>query len=151
MARKPTLVKSSSTKSIPKPNLNHPQNSKILKIINSKQHLHSSSYHSFISSPYYPTSSTSSSSSNGKKRPVSSTTGEFSELVKNSIEVKVLNDKVLNWFNLVKESRGMPWRKEVLVGEGTKEERSQRGYEVSQISYSSKFVLRVVVFGIIWC
>lgn len=131
MARKPILAKSSSTPPIPKPNLSHPQNSKILKIIKSKQHQHSSSYHSFISSPYYPTSN--SSSSNGKKRPASSTSGEFPELVENSIEVKILNDKVLNWFESVKESRGMPWRRDVIVGEGTREERSQRGYEVSSL------------------
>lgn len=63
------------------------------------------------------------------------------------------NESLLEWYDGVKESRGMPWRKEMRLepaeGENdgsvrrTKEEeeaRGQRGYEVSQVDYPGKVV-----------
>jgi len=43
----------------------------------------------------------------------------------------VLHEKLLEWYDGVKDSRSMPWRKEKEVDKMTKAELTQRAYEVS--------------------
>lgn len=106
---------------LPAPNLSHPADSFISRAISkTSQHQHDSSYHSFISPSNRSSSSTKTSAKNQS----------FPETLPNAIEALVLNEKLLKWFDTVKESRGMPWRVEVDVNTLSKKELSQRGYEV---------------------
>lgn len=97
---------------------------------------HPASYHSFLRSPFFPIPSTSSSSRTeeppSKKRKTSSKVEEpkLPPLLESASDVEETQRRLLEWYDSVKEGRGMPWRKEVKVEQLSREERSQRGYEV---------------------
>jgi hypothetical protein len=125
--RKRTAPESSSAVSLPPPNTAHPQASLIPAALGAS-HPHPSSYHSFLNSPFFPAAS--SSDSTTKKRSKSSPPS-LPALIDKPVEARVLHEKLLAWFDRVKESRAMPWRKQVNLDEMSQEERTQRGYEVS--------------------
>ncbi|KAK4705882.1 A/G-specific adenine glycosylase, partial [Phenoliferia sp. Uapishka_3] len=99
----------------PPPLLSHPSTSALPHALTPGRP-HPPSYHTFISSPYYPSSAKS-------KKP------SLPPLAAHPIEVEVVQRKVLEWYDGVKEGRGMPWRKEVNVGEMSRQEKTQRAYE----------------------
>lgn len=120
---------------LPPPNESHPSRSQIRAAL-TQGHPHCSSYHSFITSRYFPTPSTSSS---GKKRARVAPT--LPELVESPLEARVLHEKLLAWYDGVKELRAMPWRKEKEVDKMSKSELTQRAYEVSSAaSLTSKII-----------
>lgn len=115
--------------SLPSPNLAHPANALIATALSKhSSHSHSSSYHSFITSPH-----------SILKRGIKSTNGEgkkraappsYPDCLPQPIAALAINEKMLTWFDGVKESRGMPWRVEVDPDKLSKAEGNQRGYEV---------------------
>lgn len=112
---------------VPPPNETHPARSQIPSAL-TQGHPHSSSYHSFVTSRYFPSPSAS-TASNGKKR--ARVAPALAELVDSPLEAHVLHEKLLEWYDGVKESRSMPWRKEKEVDKMSKSERTQRAYEVN--------------------
>lgn len=107
-----------NTQVVPAPNLSHPSAAAVPRSLD-LQRPHPASHHTFISSPFYPSTAT-----KGKKGPP-----PLPPLAKNPIAVEVVQRKVLAWYDGVKEGRGMPWRKEVIVSDLTEAEKTQRGYE----------------------
>ncbi|KAL8277243.1 hypothetical protein RQP46_010312 [Phenoliferia psychrophenolica] len=105
---------------LPSANLSHPSSSFLPGALAAGRP-HPPTYHTFISSPFYP----STASTKGKKAAPA-----LPSLAANPIPVKVVQQKVLKWYDGVKEGRGMPWRKEVVIGELSTTQKTQRGYEV---------------------
>lgn len=113
---------------LPLPNVRHPANRHItVAISKASEHSHHSSYHSFITPSTPPVVA---SNSNVNKRSNNLAPSAFPEALPNAIDALILNEKLLKWFDSVKESRGMPWRVEQDVTTLSKTQLSQRGYEV---------------------
>lgn len=120
----------SSTKTAPIPpaNASHPARHLIPAAL-APGHPHSSSYHSFITSTFYPTNIP--ASTPPLKKRARTAAPALPELLEAPLEARVLHEKLLGWYDTVKESRAMPWRKDVEVESMSRKERSQRAYEVS--------------------
>ncbi|ORY37173.1 DNA glycosylase, partial [Leucosporidium creatinivorum] len=130
----------------PPPNESHPARAQIPTAL-TQGHPHSSSYHSFITSPYFPTPS---SSAPPKKR--ARVAPSVPDLVESPLQAHVLHEKLLAWYDGVKESRSMPWRKEKEVEKMSREERTQRAYEVwvSEIMLQQTQVSTVISYWTRW-
>jgi A/G-specific adenine glycosylase len=139
----PAKKKTSTTPAValPPPNTLHPCAALLPSVLSpsslsSGSRPHPASYHSFLSSPFFPTPSTSSSNRTeeppSKKRKTSSKVEQpkLPPLLETASDVEETQKRLLEWYDSVKEGRGMPWRKEVKVEQLSREERSQRGYEV---------------------
>lgn len=114
---------STSSATLPPPNLSHPCASH-LPLAAASAHTHSASYHSFLTSSYFPS------------KPKAGARGKAAiqglpRLVKDALDAEVVQSALLAWFDRVKKKRGMPWRKEVDLSRASKAARTQRGYEVS--------------------
>ncbi|GAA5881161.1 hypothetical protein JCM8547_005264 [Rhodosporidiobolus lusitaniae] len=121
---------SSATKALPPTNTTHPCASflpSVLAPASLPDRPHPASYHTFLSSPFFP--STRSASPPPKKRKKSDEP-KLPPPCEGAIEASVVQRKLSAWYDTVKESREMGWRKEVDPAKLSDEERSQRGYEV---------------------
>ena len=110
---------------LPAPNASHPSSSSIPAALAAGRP-HPPSYHTFLSSPFYQIAS----SSKGNKAAFA-----LPPLADRPIAVEVVQQKVMDWFDGVKEGRGMPWRKEVVIKELSTAEQTQRGYEASAFAW----------------
>ncbi|GAA5910346.1 hypothetical protein JCM5296_000564 [Sporobolomyces johnsonii] len=145
---------SASTAPLPSPNLSHPCASLLPAVLASStlaDRPHSASYHCFFTSPYYPSPTLPASSPPPKKKRKKEEPA-LPKALDEAIDAKVLQRKLLGWFDGVKESRGMPWRKEVVPADLTVEERAQRGYEVwvSEIMLQQTQVSTVIPYWTKW-
>ncbi|GAA5896460.1 hypothetical protein JCM6882_001019 [Rhodosporidiobolus microsporus] len=142
---------------LPPPNLSHPCSSLLPAALDRStlpHRPHPASYHCFLSSPFYPSSSRALSSSDEPpaKRKKKDEPALPPLLEDAAIEASVVQRKLLAWFDEIKEKRGMPWRKEVRLEEMTKEEKSQRAYEVwvSEIMLQQTQVATVIPYWTRW-
>ncbi|CEQ41390.1 SPOSA6832_03081 [Sporobolomyces salmonicolor] len=143
-----------STAPLPSPNLSHPCASLLPAVLASStlaDRPHPASYHCFLTSPYYPSPAVPASSPPPKKKRKKDEPA-LPNVLDEAIDAKVLQRKLLGWFDGVKESRGMPWRKEVVPADLTREERAQRGYEVwvSEIMLQQTQVSTVIPYWTKW-
>jgi hypothetical protein len=123
-------VASTSSQALPPPNLAHPCASHV-PLAAASAHTHSASYHSFLTSPYFPS------------KPKASARGKAAaqglpSLVKDALDAEVVQSALLEWFDRVKQKRGMPWRKEMDMTGASKAARTQRGYEVSLVNFLTR-------------
>ena len=118
-----------ATKSAPilPPNDTHPARGLISAALTAG-HPHPASYHSFITSRFLPQSE----DSQPPKKRARTAQRALPELLESPLDAIVLQKKLLAWYDTVKDTRSMPWRKEVTPSELSKAARSQRGYEVSE-------------------
>ncbi|GAA6003037.1 hypothetical protein JCM10207_001957 [Rhodosporidiobolus poonsookiae] len=144
------------SKPLPPPNTAHPCASLLPTVLSTSSlpdRPHSASYHTFLSSPFYPsTSRTPSGSEPPTKKRKKADEPTLPPLLDEAIDAGVVQRKLLSWFDGVKETRGMPWRKEVYPAALSKEERAQRGYEVwvSEIMLQQTQVATVVPYWTKW-
>ncbi|BGP32748.1 hypothetical protein JCM10296v2_004532 [Rhodotorula toruloides] len=139
---------------LPAPNATHPCASLIPSVLDPASLIerpHSASYHAFLTSPYYPTVS-SKSEPPTKKRKKDSSEPKLPPALDTAIEAVSVQKKLLEWFDGVKEKRGMPWRKEVDPKTLSQKERTQRGYEVwvSEIMLQQTQVATVIPYWNKW-
>lgn len=91
---------------------------------------HSPAYHCFITSPYYPSTSRTTDEPPKKRSKASSSVPKLPAALDTAIDAVVLQQKLLSWFDGVKEKRGMPWRKDLDPNTLSRKEKNRRGYEV---------------------
>lgn len=117
---------STTAAAIPPPNVSHPCASQVSHAL-ARGHPHASSYHSFLRSAYGSDGGQGGTKRKGKQNQQHA----LPVLVDRPLDASVLHGKLLAWFDTKKDTRGMPWRKEVDPAKLSQKERSQRGYEVS--------------------
>ncbi|GAA5971129.1 hypothetical protein JCM11641_004156 [Rhodosporidiobolus odoratus] len=120
------------TRSLPPPSATHPCAALLPSIVAPSclpERPHPASYHTFLSSPFYPGATSVPAAPPPKKRKKTDEPA-LPPLLDCAIEAAVVQKKLLEWFETVKGARGMPWRKDVDPAELSREERAQRGYEV---------------------
>ncbi|GAA5890719.1 hypothetical protein JCM8208_004972 [Rhodotorula glutinis] len=135
---------------LPRPNTAHPCASQLdvaLAPSSLPARPHAASYHCFLSSPYYPAPP---SPSPAKKRKKAEPT--LPPAVDGALEAEVVQQKLLGWFDGVRATRGMPWRKDVDPASMDEDERTQRGYEVwvSEIMLQQTRVDTVIPYWLKW-
>ncbi|KAK4052013.1 hypothetical protein OIO90_004543 [Microbotryomycetes sp. JL221] len=135
--------------SVPKPNISHPV-ANLVPFALQQAHAHPLSYHAFLKSRYTPQSEPS-TATKGKRKASSMSTG-LQNAVPNAVEASVVQRKLLLWFDGVKDTRGMPWRKEVDPAKLSEAEQTQRAYEVwvSEIMLQQTQVATVIKFFNNW-
>ncbi|GAA5826449.1 hypothetical protein JCM11251_002375 [Rhodosporidiobolus azoricus] len=158
----PPKKKSASAplKKLPPPNLAHPCAAFLPTALSSStfsERPHPASYHTFLSSPFYPSVTRTSSSADEppakrKKKDAEPALPPLLNEGKAAIEASVVQRKLLEWYDERKEKRGMPWRKEVRLEEMSREEKSQRAYEVwvSEIMLQQTQVATVIPYWTGW-
>ncbi|GAA6043599.1 hypothetical protein JCM8097_008279 [Rhodosporidiobolus ruineniae] len=142
---------------LPAPNASHPC-AALLPAALSPSSLadrpHSASYHAFLRSPFYPTPSSKRDTSPppAKRKKKAAAEDVLPPLLETAIDAAAVQRKLLAWFDTVKDTRGMPWRKEVNPAQQTDEERAQRAYEVwvSEIMLQQTQVVTVVGYWTRW-
>ncbi|GAA5844513.1 hypothetical protein JCM9279_006329 [Rhodotorula babjevae] len=135
---------------LPRPNTAHPcapQLEASLAPSSLPARPHAASYHAFLTSPYYPAPP---SPSPAKKRKKTEPT--LPPAVDGALEAEVVQQKLLGWFDNVRATRGMPWRKDVDPAMMDEAERTQRGYEVwvSEIMLQQTRVDTVIPYWLKW-
>ncbi|GAA6051115.1 hypothetical protein JCM3770_004722 [Rhodotorula araucariae] len=109
---------------------------------------HPPSYHTFLTSPFYPPPASPPPPSKRKRAAAPA----IPPAHEGALEADVVQRKVLRWFDGVKGARGMPWRKEVDPASLSEDERTQRGYEVwvSEIMLQQTRVETVIPYWRKW-
>ncbi|GAA5924029.1 hypothetical protein JCM3775_005577 [Rhodotorula graminis] len=133
---------------LPRPNTAHPCASQLEAALSTlPARPHAASYHAFLTSPYYPAPP---SPSPTKKRKKAEPT--LPPAVDSALDAAVVQQKLLAWFDGVRATRGMPWRKDVDPATMDEEERTQRGYEVwvSEIMLQQTRVDTVIPYWLKW-
>ncbi|BGP25269.1 A/G-specific adenine DNA glycosylase [Rhodotorula toruloides] len=139
---------------LPAPNATHPCASLLPTVLNPtslNERPHPASYHAFLTSLYYPKIS-SDSEPPTKKRKKDSSQPKLPPALDTAIQAVIVQQKLLAWFDGVKEKRGMPWRKEVDPKTLPQKERTQRGYEVwvSEVMLQQTQVATVIPYWKKW-
>ncbi|GAA5863983.1 hypothetical protein JCM3774_004444 [Rhodotorula dairenensis] len=140
---------------LPQPNLVHPCASLLPSSLGSSTFTdrpHPASYHCFVTSPYYPSTSRTTDEPPKKRAKASSAAPRLPPPLEAAIEAVVLQQKLLSWFDGVKENRGMPWRKEISPNTLSRKEKNRRGYEVwvSEIMLQQTTVAAVIPYWTKW-
>ncbi|BGP16879.1 hypothetical protein JCM10213_007326 [Rhodosporidiobolus nylandii] len=142
---------------LPPPNDSHPCASLLPSVLadpSLADRPHPGSYHTFLSSPLYPshTLGTRDSSPPPKKRKKKDDEPKLPPLLEGALDASIVQRKLLSWFDGVRDTRGMPWRKDVDPAALSAEERAQRGYEVwvSEIMLQQTQVVTVIDYWKKW-
>lgn len=140
MPPKKKAVQATARIPLPQPNLWHPCASLLPSALASStlaDRPHPPSYHCFVTSPFSPSTPPTTDEPPRKRSRVSSAAAKLPPALDAAIEAVVLQQKLLTWFDDVKEKRGMPWRKEINPNTLTRKEKNRRGYEASVCSLAS--------------
>jgi hypothetical protein len=91
---------------------------------------HPPAYHCFVTSPYYPRTARTTDEPPKKRSKASTSAPKLPPALDTAIDAVVLQQKLLTWFDGVKDKRGMPWRKDIDPNTLSRKEKNRRGYEV---------------------
>ncbi|KWU41321.1 DNA glycosylase [Rhodotorula sp. JG-1b] len=113
---------------------------------------HPPAYHCFVTSPYYPSTSRTTDEPPKKRSKASASAPKLPAALDTAIDAVVLQQKLLTWFDTVKEKRGMPWRKDIDPKTLSRKEKNRRGYEVwvSEIMLQQTTVAAVIPYWTKW-
>lgn len=107
----------------------HPRHADIEHVLGSTGRAHSARYHRFIRAN---TGHQVASTKKGKQKSILEVNAADEDGDEDAvIQVAVVWDALLEWFERVHDSREMPWRKRVDLSEMSRADKTQRAYEVS--------------------
>ncbi|GAA6063376.1 hypothetical protein JCM10212_000315 [Sporobolomyces blumeae] len=141
---------------LPPPDLSHPCASLLPTVLDPESlplRPHPASYHVFLRSEGATSTRRRDVQPPKKKKAKQTHAGTvLADPVEGAWTVKRVQDKLLAWFEGKREGRGMPWRKDGRPEDMTREERSQRGYEVwvSEIMLQQTQVATVIPYFLRW-